>query len=112
MQRNAIITMSLVRELHLFSFVTGNDDSISMPNGTLNTLKSTTNAKPITPSSEFANEGSTYTTSTPSTVSFTKELSVASNSGNLSYKDYTPCTFNRLMMMLSYFYIPNFYSTI
>ena len=87
--------MYWIRGLHLFSFVTGNDDSISMPDGTLNTLKSTGNAEQITPSSEFATEGSTYTTSTPSAVSFTRELSVASNSGNLSYKDYTPCTSNR-----------------
>ena len=86
------VTMSLIRESHLFSFVTGNDDSISMTDGTLNTLKSTGNAKPITPSSVSATEGSKYTTSTPSTVSFTNELSVASSSGNLSYKDYTHCT--------------------
>ena len=86
--------MSWIRELHLFSFVTGNDDSISMSDGTLNTLKSTRNANPITPSSEFATEGSKYTTSTPSTVSFTNELSMASSSGNLSYKDYTHCTSN------------------
>ena len=83
------VTMSLIKELHLFSFGAGNDDSISMTDGTPNTLKSTRNAKPITPSSEFATEGSEYTTNTPSTVSFTNELSVASSSGNLSYIDFT-----------------------
>ena len=38
----------------------------------------------------FATEGSTYSPSTPSTVSFTSESSLASHSGNLSHKDYTP----------------------
>ena len=84
--------MSWTKELYLFSFVTGNDESISTPDGTLNPSKSTENAKPITPSSEFATEGSTYTPSTPSTVPFTSELSLASNSGNLSHKNYTPVT--------------------
>ena len=63
---------------------------MSTPDGTLNPSKSTKNPKPITPSSEFATEGSTYTPSTPSTVSFTSELTTASSSGNLSHKDYTP----------------------
>ena len=82
--------MSWTKELYLFSFVTGNDESISTPDGTLNPSKSTKNAKPITPSSEFATDGSTYTPRTPSTVSFTRESSLASHSGNLSHKDYTP----------------------
>ena len=102
--------MSLVRELHLFYFVTGNDDSISMTDGLLNTLKSTINAKSITPSSQFATEGSKYTTITPSTLSLTNELSVASSSGNLSYKDYTHCTSNSIFP--DDFYIPNLCFTI
>ena len=74
----------------------------------------TGNAKPITASSEFATEGSSYTPSTPSTVSFTSESSLASNSGNISHKDYTPVLLidKFFLMMLSDFYIPNFYSTI
>ena len=68
---------------------------MSTPDGTLNPSKSTKNPKPITPSSEFATEGSTYTPSTPSTVSFTSELTTASSSGNLSHKDYTPVQSSR-----------------
>ena len=61
----------------------------------------TGNAKPITASSEFATEGSTYTPSTPSTVSFTSESSLASNSGNISHKDYTP-----VLLIDKLYYLP------